>query len=148
MYPDSGAYHGSEIPIIFNTPASGEGIMTDTVPERELMNYTRGAWAAFAKNPVNGLETYQGGWPAYNPTENTLVRLGYGGSVGTDLAPPAMYDAPCGTAFAVNSTSINQMVTGTATNPTAKTSMGNVIPTWKGSATIFSVTITTLKLLL
>jgi cholinesterase len=113
-----------------------------------MMNYTRGAWAVFAKDPANGLDNYQGGWPAYNPTESTLVRLGDSGSVGMDLAPPAMYDAPCGMAFAVNSSSVNQTVTGAATSSTEKTSMGNVIPVWKGSLTIFAATTTTLKLLL
>lgn len=65
--PDSGAYHGSEIPIIFNTPPpAGEGIGNDTVKELAVIAYVRGAWAAFAKDPVNGLKNYQGGWCVFS----------------------------------------------------------------------------------
>jgi carboxylesterase type B len=62
LSPDSGAYHGSEIPIIFNTPPAGKGIANDTAKELAVMAYMRGAWATFAKDPANGLKSYQGGW--------------------------------------------------------------------------------------
>jgi cholinesterase len=60
--PDSGAYHGSEIPIIFNTPPASKIVANDTAEELAVMAYMRGAWVTFAKDPANGLKSYQGGW--------------------------------------------------------------------------------------
>jgi carboxylesterase type B len=119
-YPDSGAYHGSEIPIIFNTSPAGNGILPNTARELEVMNYTRGAWVAFAKDPVNGPKAY--GWPEYDPTKATLVRLGLNDSASPDFALPQVYDAPCGTMFAVSSAGANGTNAG---NSSAKVSGGD-----------------------
>lgn len=89
---EGGAYHGAELTLIFGsefaTPAS-------TKQEIEVANYVQGAWVAFAKDPVNGLSVYEGGWPTYDPAEETLIRLAYNNSVGTNLALPDLYDADC-----------------------------------------------------
>jgi cholinesterase len=61
-FPDSGAYHGSEIPIIFKTTPAGKGIANNTIEELEVMAFMRGAWASFAKNPTSGLTSYGSGW--------------------------------------------------------------------------------------
>ena len=61
-FPDSGAYHGSEIPIIFKTTPAGKGIANNTIEELEVMAFMRGAWASFAKNPASGLTSYGSGW--------------------------------------------------------------------------------------
>lgn len=53
--PDSGAWHGSEIPIIFGTDMDIQNLVARTPAESQIAAYTRGAWAAFAKDPVNGL---------------------------------------------------------------------------------------------
>jgi cholinesterase len=139
-YPDSGAYHSIEIPIIFNTPPAGKGIAPNTAQEQAVMNYTRGAWAAFAKDPVNGLNSYQGGWPAYNPAMSTLVRLAFGGGTGTNLALPEIYDAPCGTIFPITNAGVNGTGNGSATSTsrTTPTSSGSTAKTSSGSATSVS----------
>lgn len=67
----------------------------DTAEEVAFIKYLQGAWITFAKDPVNGLTTYDGGWPLYDPEEETLIRLGYEIAVGTNLASPMLYDAGC-----------------------------------------------------
>lgn len=89
---EGGAYHGAELPLIFGTeletPAS-------TGEEIAVADYVQGAWVAFAKDPVSGLDGYEGGWPQYDPATETLIRLAYNDSVGTNLALPDLYDALC-----------------------------------------------------
>jgi carboxylesterase type B len=53
--PDSGAYHGSEVAVIFGTDQDIQNRVSRTDAEHDLVAYIRGAWAAFAKDPVNGL---------------------------------------------------------------------------------------------
>lgn len=89
---EGGAYHGAELTLIFGTEfATPES----TAEEIEVADYVQGAWVTFAKDPVNGLGSYEGGWPLYNPAEETLIRLAYDNSVGTNLALPDLYDAEC-----------------------------------------------------
>lgn len=56
--PDSGAWHGSEVPIIFNTDKDIENIVARTQEETAIADYLRKAWVAFAADPENGLTTY------------------------------------------------------------------------------------------
>lgn len=104
--PNSGAYHFSEIPVLFDTAPFGEGIPAATLEEISFGSYARGAWAAFAKNPTAGLSTYGGGWPTYSPTNETLIRLGYNNQNGINLAAPSMYDTTCNVNFPANTTSV------------------------------------------
>lgn len=99
--PDSGAYHCSEIPFIWDTLPTGPGIPTDTEEEKSIRAYIQGAWAAFAKNASGGLSTYEGGWPQYSPFEPTLIRLAYDNVTGTNLALPDSYDATCITTYPI-----------------------------------------------
>jgi cholinesterase len=133
--PDSGAYHASEIALIFNTsapPVEVSGIPPATEAETMIADYMRGAWAAFAKDPVNGLKTYQGGWPEYNPTEETLIQLAFNNQTGTNPAFPVLYDAACSASFPVNttgtettnSTAISTGPASTATSTGAGTGTG------------------------
>jgi carboxylesterase type B len=92
---EGGAWHGAELQLLFATTyLTGN----NTVEETAFEKYLQGAWTTFAKDPVNGLKTYEGGWPLYNPAEKTLVRLGYGDAVGTNLASPMLYDSACANA--------------------------------------------------
>lgn len=87
---EAGAWHGSEIPLIFNTRGGDPGA---TQAEISIGNYMRGAWAAFAKDPTNGLSKY--GWPTYNTSEDSLIRLAYNNLTGTNVINPYRYDADC-----------------------------------------------------
>lgn len=89
---EGGAWHGAELQLVFGTTyLTGNNTAEETAFEK----YLQGAWTTFAKDPIKGLMTYEGGWPLYNPAEKTLVRLGYGGAVGTNLASPVIYDSTC-----------------------------------------------------
>jgi cholinesterase len=95
--PDSRAYHGSEILLLFDTlPAPGDNVPAPTQDEVAFGKYMRGAWATFAKDPRKGLTRYEAGWPEYDPAGRTLVRLAYNNTVGTNLEEPALYDSMCG----------------------------------------------------
>lgn len=98
LFPDlaisseAGTYHAAEIPILFDTVPPTPAPTTDEI---SIANYMRGAWATFAKNPTKGLSTYGGGWPTYNASGETLIRLAYNNVTGTNLALPSLYDALC-----------------------------------------------------
>lgn len=89
---EGGAYHGAELPLIFGTTFSPPNA---TAEEIKFEAYMRGAWTAFAKDPVKGLRTYEGGWPLYDPAKESLIRLAYHNLVGTNVAFPMLYDAGC-----------------------------------------------------
>ena len=63
-FPQLGAYHGSEIPLVFRTYNAS----STTTQEYALSLFMQGAWARFAKNPLAGP-----GWNA--------VGIGKAGSV-------------------------------------------------------------------
>ena len=92
--PDSGAYHGSEVAGIFGTLPNVGG----ETNERKIAKYIRGAWAAFAKNPSEGLKCYGGkaGWPEYGSEKETLIRLAWNDTVGISVVNPDVYDYVCG----------------------------------------------------
>ncbi|KAH8900887.1 alpha/beta-hydrolase [Thozetella sp. PMI_491] len=91
--PPSGAWHASDVPVLFNqTPTEP---IPNTSEEVAIGNYIRGAWAAFAKNPSTGLDSYGGGWPRYSTNASTLIRLGYENKTGTNLGVGDMYDVTC-----------------------------------------------------
>ncbi|KAK0103599.1 hypothetical protein ONS95_005611 [Cadophora gregata] len=90
--PESGAYHGAELTLLFGTESQLE---PSTVEEDAFAEYLKGAWVAFAKDPVAGLSSYEGGWPMYDPAGESLVRLGFENKVGTNLGFPELYDAGC-----------------------------------------------------
>ena len=135
VFPDltiatgSGAYHGSEIPIIFNTTPSDP---PQTSAEIAIGSYMRGAWAAFAKDPVNGLKTYEGGWPQYQAGNETLIRLAYNNLTGPNPALPYMYDAGCSS---VNVSSSHVFPSTVSSVPTGDAS-GFAVPTLFGVAVL------------
>jgi carboxylesterase type B len=55
---EGGAYHGAELPLIFGTTSSPPN---STAEEIKFEAYIQGAWTAFAKDPANGLRTYECG---------------------------------------------------------------------------------------
>jgi cholinesterase len=90
--PDSGAYHGSEVNVLFGMfpPKGIPGISHPTDADYRWGDYTRAAWASFAKDPGRGLDVF--GWPKWDPEKPTLVRLGYGNCTGANEASPSLYD--------------------------------------------------------
>ncbi|KAK8000890.1 hypothetical protein PG991_013112 [Apiospora marii] len=88
----SGAYHGSEIEMVFGTAQDVSGLES-SCKEATTSRYMMGAWAAFARDPERGLLAY--GWPIYNPTDATLVRLGGQNSPEPNFVAPSTYDSSC-----------------------------------------------------
>lgn len=91
-YPDSGAYHASEVIPVFGTLESvvGGELSGDLV---RMGIYLRGMMGMFARDPKEGLVKY--GWPKYDPKGETLVRLGWKNGVGPNPGEPGVYDAGC-----------------------------------------------------
>ncbi|KAF2010253.1 alpha/beta-hydrolase [Aaosphaeria arxii CBS 175.79] len=85
-----GAYHSSELPIIFNT-SNLLGPNTDN--ELATVEYLQGAWLSFVRDPENGLINY--GWPLYNETTESLVQLGLEGNPKAVFAPAGKFDETC-----------------------------------------------------
>jgi cholinesterase len=64
--PPSGAYHTSEISIVFETSADASGL-PNTPAETHISRYMNGMWAAFAKDPSYALSSWKYPFPEYNP---------------------------------------------------------------------------------
>jgi hypothetical protein len=80
------------LPSLFNsTPLS---IIPNTRGQDAIGKYLRGAWAAFANDPVNGLGAYDD-WPTYERHNETLIRLAYNDMTGINLTAGNHYDKPC-----------------------------------------------------
>ena len=91
-YPDSGAYHGSDLDMLFGTAYNVTG-EPNSLPEELTSWYIMGAWAAFGQNPALGLNAY--GWPSYSSNSSSLARLGYTNQPVPDFANPDVYDSAC-----------------------------------------------------
>jgi cholinesterase len=105
--PSLGAYHGAELNPLFGTselPGGGR----DTPAEAATGRYMRAAWAAFAKDPVNGLAGGRFGWPALPAgqddeedgaceveQEAQVVVLGLGNATEAVLQPSSAWDSNC-----------------------------------------------------
>jgi carboxylesterase type B len=76
LVPDLGAFHSSEIPLVFGTYP----VVNATTEEMRLSEYMQTAWATFAKNPMGG------------PSWQEVPEVGVLGSVGDGLR----YDVAAG----------------------------------------------------
>ena len=54
--PKSGAWHGSEIPMVFGTDGDVQNLTGRTGEQEGVGVYMQGAWAAFVKDPETGLK--------------------------------------------------------------------------------------------
>lgn len=89
--PSLGAYHGAELRPLFGL-ADVLGIQ-DTPAEHATGKLMRAAWAAFAKDPSNGLTTAPFTWPAYsNAPTARIVELGVGNATTPSFQPSAGSD--------------------------------------------------------
>lgn len=124
--PESGAWHASELSVLFNNTARRNGAPQDTPEEIAIGKYLRGAWAAFAKDPVSGLKSYGGGWPEYVPGKETLIRLAFENKTGINVASNTQYDATCNATFLVGaSRTVNGSGNGTAATGTPSPTKGD-----------------------
>jgi cholinesterase len=92
LYPTSGAYHGTDMHMLFGNSAAVSGLPTSE-PQDELTTLMQKAWFAFMDNPWSGLAEF--GWPEYDPNQQTLVRLGNNNQPIYELLYPSSYNAPC-----------------------------------------------------
>ncbi|KEQ80927.1 carboxylesterase [Aureobasidium pullulans EXF-150] len=92
LYPDSRAYHGTDITMIFGTAEDVSGV-PNSPAENEVSRYMMRAWAAFARDPSQGLSEI--GWPEYSSDKPTLARLAYNNQTAPSFVDPSMYDAEC-----------------------------------------------------
>ena len=94
LNPDSGAWHGAEIDMVWQTAVDASGA-NNTAPEASVSRYLSRAWAAFAKNPATGLSSAPFSWPRYNPNGDTLIRLAYNNETEASYIFPVTYDLAC-----------------------------------------------------
>jgi cholinesterase len=64
--PASGAWHGAEIPIIFQAAEQASGV-PNTPEEEAISNYMQKAWADFAKKPYSAFDGAPYNYPEYDP---------------------------------------------------------------------------------
>jgi cholinesterase len=120
---EAGTWHAAELPILFDTvPATPP----PTQAEISIANYMRGAWAAFAKDPQHGLSNY--GWPTYNTSHDTLIRLAYNNITGPNLINPYKYDADC--------VFVNVSSTNSSSSPVLPDLGAGVTPTGTASSSL------------
>ena len=104
LYPGSGAYHGSDVEMVFGNSETVSGI-PPSKPEERTTALMQRAWATFAECPARGLHAM--GWPLYNPKSKSLIRLAYENRPAASFVKPSVYDASCSTvelgAFATES---------------------------------------------
>lgn len=79
--PSSGAWHGSELPILFQSAEDSSGA-PNTPEETAISDYMQGAWAAFAKDPKRAFSKAPYGLPEYNPLSKSRDLI---------LLPPVIY---------------------------------------------------------
>jgi acetylcholinesterase len=84
-----GAYHSSELPLIFGTSELVRG--PNTAFEIQVSEQMQDYWLAFAEDPVNGLPNM--GWHAYEPSGEGVL-IGWENVVSQPIAE-ARLEAPC-----------------------------------------------------
>ena len=95
LYPDSGAYHGSDLHMIFGASGDVSGIAPSEA-EKQTTQLMQHAWAAFCNDPTNGLTKVMN-WPKFDPNQKSLIRLAYQNNPKPDFVKPETYDSPCST---------------------------------------------------
>ncbi|KAH6629592.1 Alpha/Beta hydrolase protein [Boeremia exigua] len=85
--PWLGAYHSSDIPMVFGT---SDLLGPDTPAEAATSKYIQDAWAAFARDPEKGIT-----WAQYDPNADTLVKLGFENNTQAVYGPGDEFDALC-----------------------------------------------------
>lgn len=97
LYNTSGAYHGTDLHMIFAASGDVSGIPASE-GEVRVTRLMQRAWAVFCEDPRKGLvEAAAGvGWPEFDPESRSLVRVAVGNRPGVDFVDPGVYDGACG----------------------------------------------------
>lgn len=92
LFPNSGAFHTSEIPFVWGSFPGYKDIITPTQQEVALSKFMQTVWANFAKKPMDGP-----GWPQVGAeTSLTLAELGgKQNPTGQSLIAPKDVDEHC-----------------------------------------------------
>ncbi|RFU81540.1 hypothetical protein TARUN_699 [Trichoderma arundinaceum] len=90
----SGAYHMSDLYMIFGTSEDVTGLPT-TEDQRNLTNIMQTAWATFANDPVDGLTRL--GWPQFDENEDSYILLGDDNRPMARFVAPSDWNTPCST---------------------------------------------------
>ncbi|KAJ6452477.1 carboxylesterase [Mycena sanguinolenta] len=92
LFPGSGAYHGSDLEMVFGTGEAVSGVPNGP-KEQGVSLMMRAVWGAFARDPAKGLNV--AGWPRYDAQKETLVRIAFEDEEEVSFVNPGIYDAPC-----------------------------------------------------
>ncbi|EKG17514.1 Carboxylesterase type B [Macrophomina phaseolina MS6] len=92
LYPNSSAYHGADMHMLFGNSVAVSGLPEEKAQDR-LKKVVMHAWATFAKDPQNGLQEL--GWSQYET--GTLIELGFEKSSVPAFVSPDKYAGPCPT---------------------------------------------------
>jgi cholinesterase len=68
----AGAYHGSEVPMVFGTSEHYRNV-SDTPAEKGVISEMMHIWATFAKDPENGLKKERIEWPEYDESSKCIL---------------------------------------------------------------------------
>ena len=94
--PNSGAWHGAEIPIVWETAATTSG-QPNTPVEQSISTYLHGVWAAFAKNPATAFAQAPYSFPPYDQNTSSLIRFAYVNQTQPSFIAPVTFDYACAT---------------------------------------------------
>ncbi|PIG83107.1 carboxylesterase family protein, partial [Aspergillus arachidicola] len=91
--PWLGAYHSSDVPIVFGTYNKTTIQPSSSPAEVAASKYIQGAWVAFAKDPWNGLSNY--GWPQFTSQSRSLVNLALDNRATATIGSAEKWDSHC-----------------------------------------------------
>jgi carboxylesterase type B len=92
IVPSSGAYHGSELPMLFDMLG---GLGPSTSAQLAIGREMRSAWSAFVRDPEVGLVERPVHWKPYNPEKQSLIRIAFNNATGPNYSDTALYDYIC-----------------------------------------------------
>ncbi|KAF2401250.1 alpha/beta-hydrolase [Trichodelitschia bisporula] len=95
--PNSGPWHGAEIPVVFGTEEGSSAGVPDTPAEVEIGKYLQSLWAGFAKDPKGALSGQQFKLPKYSTSTRSLILFAQNNQTAPNFANPRNTDAICPT---------------------------------------------------
>lgn len=93
LYPTSGAYHGTEMHMIFGGSEAVSGL-PESKAQKETVKLVQKAVYEFTNDPSNGLVNNLR-WPRFNPTAATWAEIAKDNQPRLTFAKPEKYDETC-----------------------------------------------------